>query len=71
MDVSQLPLDARLIDVLKRRGVRELFPPQVEAVKAGIFDGVNVLLCTATASGKSLMAEVAAVKTALEGSMAL
>lgn len=26
MDVSQLPLDARLIDVLKRRGVRELFP---------------------------------------------
>ncbi|AAL63106.1 DEAD/DEAH box helicase [Pyrobaculum aerophilum] len=71
MDVSELPLDARLIAVLKERGVRELFPPQVEAVKAGIFDGVNLLLCTATASGKSLLAEVASVKTALEGKMAL
>lgn len=71
MDVSQLPLDSRLIEMLKARGVKELFPPQVEAVKAGIFDGANVLLCTATASGKSLLAEVAAVKAALEGRMAL
>ncbi len=71
VDVSELPLDGRLISVLKERGVRELFPPQVEAVKAGIFDGANVLLCTATASGKSLLAEVASVKAALEGRMAL
>ncbi|MGC8993966.1 MAG: DEAD/DEAH box helicase [Pyrobaculum sp.] len=71
MDVSELSLDARLIAVLRERGVRELFPPQVEAVRAGIFDGVNVLLCTATASGKSLLAEVASVKAALEGRMAL
>ena len=71
MDVAELPLDARLVAVLKERGVRRLFPPQAEAVKAGVFDGRSVLLCTATASGKSLLAEVAAVKTALEGRMAL
>jgi len=64
-------LDARLIAVLKERGVERLFPPQVEAVRAGIFDGRSVLLCTATASGKSLLAEVAAVKAGLEGRMAL
>ncbi|ABO07518.1 DEAD/DEAH box helicase [Pyrobaculum calidifontis] len=71
MEVSELPLDARLIAVLKERGVGRLFPPQVEAVRAGIFDGRSVLLCTATASGKSLLAEVAAVKAGLEGRMAL
>ncbi|MEM1598946.1 MAG: DEAD/DEAH box helicase [Pyrobaculum sp.] len=71
MEVESLSLDARLIDVLKRRGISRLFPPQVEAVEAGIFDGRSVLLCTATASGKSLLAEVASVKAALEGSMAL
>ncbi|WP_148682252.1 DEAD/DEAH box helicase [Pyrobaculum neutrophilum] len=71
MEVSELPLDGRLISVLRGRGVRELFPPQVEAVKAGLFDGRSVLLCTATASGKSLLAEVASVKAALEGGMAL
>jgi len=71
VEVSELPLDARLVAVLKERGVGRLFPPQVEAVRAGIFDGRSVLLCTATASGKSLLAEVAAVKAGLEGRMAL
>lgn len=71
MEVTELPLDARLVDVLKRRGVTRLFPPQEDAVRAGLLDGRNVLLCTATASGKSLLAEVVAVKTALEGKMAL
>jgi helicase len=72
VEVDKLPIDARLIAaVLRRRGITRLFPPQVEAVKAGIFDGRSLLICTATASGKSLLAEVAAVKTALEGGMAL
>lgn len=71
MEISELSLDERLISVLKERGVRRLFPPQAEAVRAGIFEGRHVLLCTATASGKSLLAEVASVKTALEGGMAL
>ncbi|MFN7106309.1 MAG: DEAD/DEAH box helicase, partial [Pyrobaculum sp.] len=71
MEVAELPLDARLVDVLKRRGVVRLFPPQEAAVRAGVLEGKNVLLCTATASGKSLLAEVVAVKTALEGKMAL
>ncbi len=71
MEVSSLPLDARLLNLLRARGVERLFPPQVEAVKAGILDGRNVLMCTTTASGKSLLAEIAAVKAALEGKMAL
>jgi helicase len=71
MEVSELPLDAGLVDALRQRGVRKLFPPQEEAVKAGILDGRSIVLCTATASGKSLLAEIVAVKTALEGRMAI
>jgi helicase len=71
MEVSELPLDARLVDALRQRGVRKLFPPQEEAVKAGILNGRSIVLCTATASGKSLLAEIVAVKTALEGGMAI
>jgi helicase len=71
VEVDKLPIDAKLIAALRRRGITRLYPPQAEAVKAGIFDGRSLLICTATASGKSLLAEVAAVKTALEGGMAL
>ncbi|MBP1449448.1 MAG: DEAD/DEAH box helicase [Thermoproteus sp.] len=71
MDVSQLPLPPELRDALKRRGVSTLYPPQEAAVKAGIFEGANVLMSTATASGKTLLAEAAAVRTGLEGKIAL
>lgn len=71
MDVSSLPIPPELKEALRRRGVEKLYPPQEAAVRAGILDGENVLMTTATASGKTLLAEVAAVKTALEGKMAV
>lgn len=71
MDVSSLPIPPELREALRRRGVEKLYPPQEAAVKAGILNGENVLMTTATASGKTLLAEVAAVKTAMEGRMAV
>jgi helicase len=71
VDISSLPIPPELRDALRRRGVERLYPPQEAAVRAGILEGANVVMATATASGKTLLAEVAAVKTALEGGMAV
>lgn len=56
---------------MRRRGVERLYPPQEEAVRAGILEGASVLMATATASGKTLLAEAAAVKAGMEGRMAV
>ena len=38
MKVSELKLESSAIDFLKLEGYEELFEPQEEAVKAGLFD---------------------------------
>ncbi|MGC8538614.1 MAG: DEAD/DEAH box helicase [Candidatus Micrarchaeia archaeon] len=48
-----------------KRGITELTPPQEAAFKAGVLDGKNVLVASPTASGKTLIAEMAMVKTVL------
>ena len=47
--------------------ITELRPSQKKAVKAGLLEGKNLLICTPTASGKTLIAELAAMKSVLEG----
>jgi len=47
-------------------GISELFPPQVEAIRAGALEGKNLLLASPTASGKTLVAELCALKHILE-----
>ncbi|MCS7120450.1 MAG: DEAD/DEAH box helicase [Nitrososphaerota archaeon] len=47
-------------------GIVELFPPQEEAVNAGALEGKNILLASPTASGKTLVAELCALKHILE-----
>jgi len=42
--------------------IAELRPAQEKAIKAGLLDGVSLLVCTPTASGKTLIAELAAAK---------
>jgi helicase len=59
-----------LKDVIKRikecDKIEELFPPQEEAIRKGVLDGKNMVLCTATGSGKTLIAELVALKHILE-----
>ena len=45
--------------------VEEFRPAQQKAIKAGLLDGKSLLVCTPTASGKTLIAELAAVKSIL------
>lgn len=44
----------------------ELRPSQAKAVEAGLLEGESMLVCTPTASGKTLIAEIAAMKRIIE-----
>ena len=61
MKIDELPLDSNIINFLKSESYRELYPPQKDAVKAGVLDGKNVLVSVPTASGKTLIAMLAAL----------
>jgi len=47
--------------------ITKLRPAQEKAVKKGLLEGKNLLVCTPTASGKTLIAELAAMKSVIEG----
>ncbi|MEK6949250.1 MAG: DEAD/DEAH box helicase [Nanoarchaeota archaeon] len=47
--------------------ISELRPAQEKSIKKGLLDGKNLLVCTPTASGKTLIAELAALKSILDG----
>ena len=66
MKIEELPLPEPVKEVLISQGIAELFPPQQEAVHAGALDGKNLVLASPTASGKTLVAELCALKHVLE-----
>ncbi|MBW2963784.1 DEAD/DEAH box helicase [Candidatus Woesearchaeota archaeon] len=55
----------KLFNILVKE-IDDLRPCQQKAVKAGLLEGKNLLVCTPTASGKTLVAEIAAIKNILE-----
>lgn len=69
-DLSRwLPQEA--VRLYEEQGYRELYPPQAEAVERGLLEGKNMLLSMSTASGKTLLAELAMLKAALDGKRSL
>ncbi|HLC64687.1 MAG TPA: DEAD/DEAH box helicase [Candidatus Nanoarchaeia archaeon] len=46
--------------------ISEFRPAQEKSINAGLLEGKNILVCTPTASGKTLIAELAAMKCILE-----
>jgi len=54
-------------EVLQAQGICELFPPQADCIREGVLEGKNILLASPTASGKTLIAELCALKHVLEG----
>jgi helicase len=73
MNVSELePYISRFgVDVLRERGISELFPPQKEAVESGLFSRKNFVIAIPTASGKTLLAELAMLREIMEGGKCL
>src|SRR4030042_673075 len=64
--VTELPVPEQVKEVTLRSGIAELYPPQEEAVQAGVLDGKNLVLASPTASGKTLIAELCSLKHVLE-----
>jgi len=57
--VRDLPVPAAVRDHYRASGIEELYPPQAAAVEAGVTRGENVVAAIPTASGKTLIAELA------------
>jgi len=51
--------------IFEKRGFVELRPSQYKAIKGGVFDKKSLLICTPTASGKTVVAEFALLNTIL------
>lgn len=49
-----------LSEILAKKGIEELRPAQEKALKAELLERKNLLICTPTSSGKTLIAELAA-----------
>ncbi len=66
MRIDELPIPDAVKAVLAKAGYDVLYPPQEDAIKAGALDGKNIVLASPTASGKTLVAEMAILKSILE-----
>ncbi len=65
MRVSDLELPEGVAQVLAEEGIVDLYPPQAQAAPLAL-EGRNLMLAIPTASGKSLIAYLAALKHVLE-----
>ncbi|MDB2271540.1 ATP-dependent DNA helicase [Halorubrum ezzemoulense] len=72
MEPSSLSgLPAGVGEALEAEGVAELYPPQEAAVEAGVTDGESLVAAVPTASGKTLIAELAMLSSVERGGKAL
>jgi helicase len=61
MKIEKLLLPKPAIDFLLTQGFSQLYPPQADCIKAGLFDGKSILVSAPTASGKTLIAILAII----------
>ncbi len=66
MRIRDLPLQSQVIELLEKEGLDQLYPPQEDAVNAGVLEGKNLVLASPTASGKTLVAELSILKHILD-----
>jgi ATP-dependent DNA helicase len=60
---DELPIPEELKAFFAAKGLSELYPPQEEAVKSGLLEGRSLVVSSPTASGKTLIAMMAAYNT--------
>ena len=68
MELSSIKTEIpkQLYEILEKE-ITKLRPAQEKSIKKGLLQGRNLLVCTPTASGKTLIAELAALKSIIEG----
>lgn len=59
MLIEKLDIPKHMIDFLKADGYSKLYPPQVDAINAGLLYDKSILVSAPTASGKTLIATIA------------
>jgi helicase len=65
--LKDLNIPPEIAKVLSDEGVKFLLPVQDAAIKAGLLKGANLLIVSATSSGKTLIGELAGTNRALAG----
>jgi len=68
--IDELPINKGIKEILKRKGIKELYPPQAEALPIAL-EGKNVVVAIPTAAGKSLIAYIPILQSALKGEKSL
>ncbi|WP_255151510.1 ATP-dependent DNA helicase [Halorarius halobius] len=72
MDVSDVPAVPEWLPAhLRDDGIESLYPPQAEAVEAGVTEGESLVASIPTASGKTLVAQLAMFAAVNRGGKAL
>lgn len=71
LDFSDLSLPKAFIQYYKDKGIESLYPPQSECIENGLLDGADLLVAIPTASGKTLIAEMAMHAAIARGGMCL
>ncbi|MGM0605422.1 MAG: ATP-dependent DNA helicase [Halobacteriota archaeon] len=72
MKPSEIPgLPSGVAEHLESSGIEKLYPPQAEAVEAGVTEGESLVASIPTASGKTLIAELAMLSAVADGGTAL
>jgi len=64
-------LPENMVKILYKRGVKRFYPTQLEAIKAGLFENVNLVVSAPTASGKTLVAVLASMYELVRGGKVL
>jgi helicase len=65
LDSIKSSIPEKLYSILQSEGIDKLRPAQTKSLKAGLLEGKSLLVCTPTASGKTLVAEIAFMNSIL------
>lgn len=70
-DVNDFNIPKTILEGIKAKGIKQLTPPQADALQSGLLNWENVLVVAPTASGKTLIGEMALVNTVLNGGIGI
>ncbi|MDW7726311.1 MAG: ATP-dependent DNA helicase [Candidatus Methanoperedens sp.] len=71
MNIPDLDLPETVKQFYLNSGITTLYPPQAYAIKEGLLEGKNIVAAIPTASGKTLLAEFAMLRSIMKGGKAL
>ena len=66
MRLEEVEIPEELLRLFRDKGIAELYPPQEQAILAGLLHGKSLVVSSPTASGKTLLALMAAYKKTKE-----